>query len=249
MAPKLTTEQVAAKLAKAMGQPVRVYSGQGGRLLGEFPDDLGNSRSRARIYFLEIIARRNPDFVPSLMALYHTEHLRMPPEAEMRRPLVQGRMPTEPELEAWAEEWGLGGAKWVISWARLAVSQHEGRWVPKGLLPPVVTVVPFNPPPPDAWQPHQTTPQVYLAYIKDQYMPAIEKLAAEAGMTKKPKPLQKRERLHFEWLVRFQVEDETQSSIVKSLGADYEHSGERSAINNAIHSLAKDIGLTLRKQR
>ena len=231
MAPKLTREEIAAKLAKALGQPVRPYLGQGGRLLGEFPNDPDNGRGRARTYFLNIVARRNPDFVPSLMRLYQTWGFSTP-------------MPTESELEAWAGN--LAGTKWILDWARLALSQYEGSWGLKELFPTLGGLVTFDPPTPEAWRPHKTTSRSYLAYIKD-YMAATKELAIAAGMTTKPKPLQKHEPLHFEWLVRFQVEGESQASIAKNPGEGYEYSGERSAINNAIHDLAKDIGLTLRK--
>jgi hypothetical protein len=108
--------------------------------------------------------------------------------------------------------------------------------------PSVATQRTFNPPVPEAWHPNVRTEAQYRLYI-DGYIKWIRDQVDALGWIK---PLEKHEPLHFEWLVRFQIEGEGYSAIARNLPAEYEHSRDRQLVHKAVKALANDISLTLR---
>ena len=108
--------------------------------------------------------------------------------------------------------------------------------------PAVATQRTFNPPVPDAWHPNVQSEKQYRDYI-DDYIKYIREQIEKRGWIK---PLEKHNPLHFEWLVRFQVEGEGYSAIAKSPPAHYEYEPSRQSVHKAVRALADDICLTLR---
>jgi hypothetical protein len=75
----------------------------------------------------------------------------------------------------------------------------------------------------------------------DAYCDQVEADALTAGLKRSPR---RRDELHFDWLVRYQVLGESYASIAKR--SAYRFNGGRQTIHKAVVELAKYIELTLR---
>jgi hypothetical protein len=87
-----------------------------------------------------------------------------------------------------------------------------------------------------------------LAQVKQklsEYRINAENEAAAHGL---PKTTEKRERVHYRWLARYQVKGESATDIWGSLQNGEKRATPR-AIQKAIHDTAESIGLTLRQTR
>jgi len=107
---------------------------------------------------------------------------------------------------------------------------------------------PFNPAAPKAWHPDLISAARYRAYM-DDYIENIRGQAKALGYVVKPPP-QKQKREHFAWLVRYQVAGESYATIARDYSTkSADEAAAWHAVQKAIKTLAKDIGLPLRRSR
>jgi hypothetical protein len=262
-------KEIEAWLERPIGD---LNPGSPGRPERELLTDPHGSRERLRNWFIKVARERNPNIDATLLDLWpwpnepltgaidrklktwaRRWHLNEPWVIERARKVLERRYELLVEMhfdkptpwvtsrvlywldEAWKFDAVVRGIEPRMAAELIATTDTATR------APAVATRRAFNAPAPDPWRPDVTSASQYKTYI-DGYVGWVREQVVALGWVK---PLEKHEPLHFEWLVRFQIEGERQASIVKTLAIKYVR--PRKTVHAGINLLARDIGLTRRK--
>jgi len=77
----------------------------------------------------------------------------------------------------------------------------------------------------------------------EAYCDEVEAAALAAGLKRSPR---KRDIVHFDWMVRYQVKRESYASIAQNQLYKYKFKGGRQTVRKAVVELAKYLALELR---